>query len=679
MKTALGFWVVIFLSAFPAWGSITGLDIGTATPPSPAGSTTVVTPGTDFNVTAGGADIWGPADSFHYSYDTAQVSGDFEAIVLVENLAYVDPWSKAGIMCRQRLGEMSVNVCVYRSGTNGVRMQTRLGIGAESVSYNPSSPIGPSDPIWLKLARQGNVFAAWFAPNVGGAPGAWSGPILKVVPMSDPVYLGLATTSHKNGTSATAKYRKYAVGPLTSFPELAIFDPPGPEGGLDFMGIREVIDNGAITNQDQCYVSLVSGTGTIVDYQARVLNLYDGGLTTRFGGDLDFGVVTQRKQGHGSVDNLTLVARGAVHIPVGGLYTFCVNSDDGFTLQFPGHDFIEIAASMGELFPFANGDALRFYGSRGAADTLGVINLPAGVHPFVLTYHEGDSGSSVEFSAAAGRKTAFDADFQLVGYKNWGTGPVPGLAGQVTMEATKPGAWSGVPIWNLAYARQAYDEGFGNGTLVSATYDAVNHSDPDNYSPAGTFAGDLPFPNHVPGTDDDAFAVKVLGKLDIPQDGFYQIGFNSDDGAAIVLFANIWNSIVADATGYAQIGGDSLINDTVTGWSFTAGEIYLEAGEYSFEAWMFEAWGGSFFELFGRGVTEGKPDPEWHLLTNGGAGIFTDTKPNGLQLVPEVCPFNLIGDLNHDCIFNLEDFAAMAENWMVDCWQTPTPPSCVSP
>jgi len=123
--------------------------------------------------------------------------------------------------------------------------------------------------------------------------------------------------------------------------------------------------------------------------------------------------------------------------------------------------------------------------------------------------------------------------------------------------------------------------------------------------------------------------------LDIPADGTYQIGFNSDDGASLRIPGRTWNSIVADATGNAAIAGDELINDSLTGRSLTAGEIALPAGCHPFEAVMFERTGGAFFELIGRGVSDkGIPDRVWRLLTLGGAGLTQD--PGGLQLVPPV-------------------------------------------
>jgi hypothetical protein len=42
------------------------------------------------------------------------------------------------------------------------------------------------------------------------------------------------------------------------------------------------------------------------------------------------------------------------------------------------------------------------------------------------------------------------------------------------------------------------------------------------------------------------------------------------------------------------------------------------------------------------------------------------------------CPYNLDGDLNDDCKVDFYDFAIMANNWFVDCFDEPNNPACVS-
>jgi|GEM_PF-2163666 len=186
--------------------------------------------------------------------------------------------------------------------------------------------------------------------------------------------------------------------------------------GTGVLSILEVVDNGIIDDEQMCRTSLDSTTGTRVEYTAAVLNLHDSGPSGHFGNDQPFGVVKEGRKTAGSVDNLSLRAEGVIHISAAqaGNWTFGVNSDDGFTLLFPGRNFTSV--TNGELYSTAQGKAIRFFGGRALADTLGVIHLPAGDHPFWLTYHEGVLEAAVEFFAAQGVYTAFDPQvFHLVG------------------------------------------------------------------------------------------------------------------------------------------------------------------------------------------------------------------------------------------------------------------------
>jgi hypothetical protein len=63
---------------------------------------------------------------------------------------------------------------------------------------------------------------------------------------------------------------------------------------------------------------------------------------------------------------------------------------------------------------------------------------------------------------------------------------------------------------------------------ASDRYDRINFLDPQNGG-EGHFAGGVPFPGDSPG-DDQSFAVRVRGWVEIPEAGVYTIGVNSDDG-----------------------------------------------------------------------------------------------------------------------------------------------------
>jgi hypothetical protein len=401
------------------------------------------------------------------------------------------------------------------------------------------------------------------------------------------------------------------------------------------MFVREVSDNGFIDNQDDCRLSLDSGGGTIVEYNTPVLNFQLFGSDGHFDGDKPFAVDPGLE-----LDDLCLSAEGTVRIPAGqeGRWTFGVNSDDGFTLQFPDHDFLTVV--NGELTDLGDGIAMQFFGNRTANDTLGTIDLPEGDHRFRLTYHQSYEWAELEFFAAPGTHTAFDSDvFRLVGQPDIGRTPVPGFCGDVWMTATRPG---GETIDSLADALAALSTGEAEGTNRFQPYSSVNHTDQDLGSwDRGFFPDDSLFPNYVPGgLDYDTFAVRVRGLLHIPTDGTYQIGFNFYGGASLRISGQTWKSIVATEsplidTGNTVIAGDQLSSEGewYEYWVFAAGEIDLAAGCHAFEAVLYNKhYSSTFFELFGRGVSNrGIPDPAWHRLRRYGARPAA--RISGLQLV----------------------------------------------
>jgi hypothetical protein len=89
-------------------------------------------------------------------------------------------------------------------------------------------------------------------------------------------------------------------------------------------------------------------------------------------------------------------AIGSILIPASGLWTFGVNSDDGFRCEIGTNSF-------------------EFAAPRPALDTFATFNLAAGRHPVRLVFFECNGGAALEFFAAAGSYTNFNASFRLVG------------------------------------------------------------------------------------------------------------------------------------------------------------------------------------------------------------------------------------------------------------------------
>jgi hypothetical protein len=204
--------------------------------------------------------------------------------------------------------------------------------------------------------------------------------------------------------------------------EITILNSPLPEGGAGYWGVREVInhsdESGApigIVNINDAVAAISWDTNSTsgenrVDYQASMVDIFDSGpLTGNFDNDDPFGVVTEGKIAAGQVDEMSVVAQGTIRIPETGMYTFGVNSNDGFELSIDGDMIIE------------------FPNDRAAADTIGTGFLAQGNHSIRLVYYEGEHSSTVEVFAAEGEKAAFDDDFRLIGHQATGLGDFDGL------------------------------------------------------------------------------------------------------------------------------------------------------------------------------------------------------------------------------------------------------------
>ena len=78
------------------------------------------------------------------------------------------------------------------------------------------------------------------------------------------------------------------------------------------------------------------------------------------------------------------------------------------------------------------------------------------------------------------------------------------------------------------------------------------------------------------------------------------------------------------------------------------------------------AYAGSSVQLrFGFNTNDGVENEE--------KGFFVDD----IVVYGPPCEFVIAGDSNGDCVVNLVDFAAMAENWLLNCHLTPSDPGCV--
>jgi len=187
----------------------TGLDIGSV---NPAGSTAIN--GGVATVKGSGADIWDGADSFHFGYQ--QMTGDGEIKARIVSQQNTQEWALAGVMIRESLAANSRHALAAMTPGHGLSFDYRATTGG-----NTSYTAGGSGtvPYWLRLVRSGNTITA--SKSTNGT--TWTNMGSASIAMGSTVYVGLAVTSHSNGTLGTATFDNLS---FTGQPPAADTTPP---------------------------------------------------------------------------------------------------------------------------------------------------------------------------------------------------------------------------------------------------------------------------------------------------------------------------------------------------------------------------------------------------------------------------------------------------------------------
>ncbi len=168
-----------------------------------------------FNLTAGGADIWGVKDEFGFIY--LEKNGDFDFITQVESLTAPHLYTKAGIMAREDLTAGSRHIYFQlfpdnrprNKNNGGFEFQYRLLANGEMKAIYPASAQGtPEFPVtfpntWIRLRRVNNDFTGFYSTDGIN----WKVYTTYSMELPSKVYLGLAVTSHNPSASATAAFR----------------------------------------------------------------------------------------------------------------------------------------------------------------------------------------------------------------------------------------------------------------------------------------------------------------------------------------------------------------------------------------------------------------------------------------------------------------------------------------
>lgn len=186
-------------------------DIGK---PAIAGTVTTVMGG--FDITAGGADIWGVKDEFNFVY--VERSGDFDLVSRIESLSAPHQYTKAGLMAREDLtaGCRHIYFQVFpnnnprNKNNGGYEFQYRQESGGNMKAIYPERFEGEPDfpasypNTWIRLQRSGNDFKGYWSMDGKN----WKLYTTFSMELQTKILLGLAVTSHNAKEATLAKFRE---------------------------------------------------------------------------------------------------------------------------------------------------------------------------------------------------------------------------------------------------------------------------------------------------------------------------------------------------------------------------------------------------------------------------------------------------------------------------------------
>lgn len=152
---------------------------------------------TDAQVRGSGADIWERADQFHFRGRT--FTGNGAIIARVTSAGSGHPWAKVGLMFREDLSAQARNVMALVTPGAHLGTQVRSATGGDTAFQDAG---WAAAPIWLMLAREGNLFASYRSDD--GENWTSIGSTTLSLPAS--IQVGLAVSSHDNAVLNTGNF-----------------------------------------------------------------------------------------------------------------------------------------------------------------------------------------------------------------------------------------------------------------------------------------------------------------------------------------------------------------------------------------------------------------------------------------------------------------------------------------
>ena len=214
-----------------------------------------------------GGDIWNNADAFNFTYQSG-ISGDFVLTARVSALGGSDPWAKAGVMVRQSIADAgAANAYMLLSYGNGFNNQYRSTSGAAAQQNPPASATANTAPNnWVSIARVSGLVSSFYSVDDGVSwtqMGVALGPVTApALPLTDPVYVGLALTAHNIGLINPATFDHVSLALGTGAP---VITQISPSGGLTAVATPITITGAGFTGATNLSIGGSSVVLTVVN------------------------------------------------------------------------------------------------------------------------------------------------------------------------------------------------------------------------------------------------------------------------------------------------------------------------------------------------------------------------------------------------------------------------------
>ena len=341
-----------------------------------------------------------------------------------------------------------------------------------------------------------------------------------------------------------------------------------------------------------------------------------------------------------NVDGFVMLAKGTVYIPAAGTWTFGVNSDDGWEVDFKS------AAGF------------AYHNENGAVSNPSIftVNFPtAGDYSTRFVWYEGSGGAYGELYAAQGTWGSFAATgaWRLVGdtangglqvsvpdgfdvttYKSAGTiagltqTNNTGVAGVISYSSNQ--SWTRREVDPYINFNENSGGHFQSGQPGSPLQNIPDVAPPGMDLSGGAYVQDI-----------NNYVIQAKGSMYIPAAGQYTFGVNSDDGFSFqIINPNIISPTVAFTADYGDVGytaissttnlNDTLLSNHGRGATDSLGVAnFTQPGWYQIELRFMEMTGGAHVELFSAPGAKTAWDNTFTLVGDWANGGLVVTKPIG--------------------------------------------------